>query len=440
MITARGIANSGLYLGILGIVISLTLSGAGWAERATLPPDIAVRARRISREVSAIRGLALREPLCVRVGSKNALSTVLRQRVRSEYGGEELLREGQLLGLLGLVENPDTYEEQVYALLESGMSGFYEPGERCLYLANWIAPDELTATLYHESAHALQDQHFDLQELLRHVSSESDRAQAVAAVTEGDATAVEIAATSERPWTSPIWPREIGSSVLAFFLEQGMQGPGRQLKAHLGRTFAFSYGDGLSLVQRRFWDGGWEEVDALLREPPISTEAVLHPESARASLVPVEVRLSRPPSLEGTCRLVHQDTLGELVLRSMLDRWLPTPLATSAVEGWGGDRALLFEGCTTPGQRTLVVATTWDEVAASERFANALEGALELRHGDPPEGRGSAQMFPNGNGLCSLLSRAGSTVVYLESTSCTTGQAVLAEIHGNLIGQGSNLL
>lgn len=421
------------------IVLLLTACGGvllaghvGEAEQGSRADALVSRVMSAALVVSRIRELPVREPLCVRPATPSMMRELIRDRVRREYSSEEIGAEGRMLGLLGLVDRPESYESQVLDALAGDVTGFYDPDGRCLFLTEDASFEDDVSTIYHEVAHALQDQTFDLRSLRRHVAGESDREAAIAAVTEGDATAVSIAATEDRPWTSLRWPREIRRG-----LPRGHRRPGDPLAAHLEHTLRFTYADGLALVQRRYRAGGWNAVNELLRSPPRSTEEVLRLGSDGADLTPDRVRVSRPGALESSCRLAHEDTLGRVVLESAMTRWATPEDARTATTGWGGDRALLYENCPVVGLRMLLVATVWRGVestgtASGGRFARGMARALERRHRGPARPTRNGVAVRSVDGRCSVVAHEGRVVIYLEGASCDAGEeiayAVLREL------------
>ena len=97
---------------------------------------------------------------------------------------------------------------------------------------------------------------------------------------------------------------------------------------------------------------------------------MLHPERFFAREAPRRVvpRFAPPAG----ARLLSEGTLGELLLRSLLE-----PGAESAAEGWGGDGWRLYGS----GARTLLLwRSEWDTPADAREFETALRARFD-RHG-----------------------------------------------------------
>jgi hypothetical protein len=126
-------------------------------------------------------------------------------------------------------------------------------------------------------------------------------------------------------------------------------------------------------------------INAAYLNPPTSSEQILHPEKY-LDVPKDDPRAVDLPDLtedlaEGW-RLVAQDVLGELVLLTHLDHFLPsTPDATEAASGWDGDLAALWQDAE--GREVLVVRSVWDSPEDATEFANAYASLIETRLTDP---------------------------------------------------------
>jgi hypothetical protein len=127
---------------------------------------------------------------------------------------------------------------------------------------------------------------------------------------------------------------------------------------------------------------GWKAVDQAYRQPPLSTEQILHPEKYLDQPDP-----PRDITLAGLkpgddWKELGQNVVGELQLGILLRNHQ----GRSAAAGWGGDRYALLEG--PEGRLGLVWRTTWDTEDDARQFAlqyarfqtSKLDGA-----GDEPE-------------------------------------------------------
>jgi hypothetical protein len=223
----------------------------------------------------------------------------------------------------------------------------------------------------HEYTHALTDQAFDLRKVAGTATDQSDRTYARSALIEGDAT---LAMT--------LWARN-NLSAQELLQAAGAADPASQavldsMPAILKDPLTFPYSSGLNLALGAYTaGGGYAGVDALYRNPPDSTEQVLHPDKLASREAPVQVAFPADLAtrLGSGWKVSLQDTFGELLLGIILkDAGAANPDAAAA--GWGGDRVALLEGPN--GQTAVVLDTAWDTEADATEFATAA-GSLQAK-------------------------------------------------------------
>ncbi len=172
-----------------------------------------------------------------------------------------------------------------------------------LFLKDRIERDRESLTC-HELVHALQDKHLDLDGLLAFVPGDSDRHAARLHLVEGDA--VE---TVRRIW---IPEREMPDVVPT---PEAFEPP-----PYLTRMLQSPYDAGPAFVRTLLDAGGNSARNAAFKNPPVSTEQVLHPEKYLAGEKPLTVLLPLLPRAGAVWE--HIDTFGQLALRNALKIWM----------------------------------------------------------------------------------------------------------------------
>ena len=329
----------------------------------------------IRRQTAQVRGLEPRGDVPFEIVDRDAFRRRLSAAYEDREGIRELLIGQKFLVALGLLSVDFDLRSAVPDALGDGVAGFYSRREKKMFLVS-SAP-KLTGddkiTVAHEFTHALQDQHFDLTALtVATPEDDSDRYTALRAVIEGDATLTML-----------VWGREFLSpeEKAALLGRDRSEAEARRarLPLVLRESFSFPYLEGGRFASSLYRDGGFEAVNGAFREPPRSTEQVIHPEKYLAREAPRSV--SMPPLAEGlgaTWRMLRTDVMGELDLRALIGQFAPGA-ADDAAAGWGGDRYAMLEDAD--GRLIIVLNTLWDTEADAAEFYNAYAPTVATRFG-----------------------------------------------------------
>lgn len=283
------------------------------------------------------------------------------------------IRRRLLVGI-GLLP-PESLSVQPSASPIKAEAALYDPRVRTLAVASdgsaLAARGKLA--IAHESAHALQDQRFPLDVMKLWGPDADDQTLAWRALVEGDATLMMV--LWGRQFLSPeeklsLARRELGDTAPA----SAASPPSDQ------EELRFPYEEGYQFVRALHGRGGFAAVDQAFGRPPTSTEQVMHPEKYLEGEAPRAVPPFRPlDALVADWRVVGTDTLGELTLRSLIDRFSSQAQGTAAAAGWGGDRYTVLEDET--GRLVILVDTVWDAEADAAEFFNAFVPTVDRRFG-----------------------------------------------------------
>ena len=310
----------------------------------------------------------------------------------------ELAARVRLWAQLGLVPAGAGPDKVVGSSLDAAATASYDPLARRLFVPDWIPLADQRPALAHALAHALDDQRFGLRDFLgidlegrHHLDGDVERARL--ALVEGDAALTALELDDARGALT-------GAHALPALANGIAEAPAPRGAPAWARVLSsFAHADGLAFVARVRGRQPWSGVDALWKDPPRSSEQILHPERYDAREAPVVLARPKARALEGF-REAASDVLGELGVRT----WLalvgtPDVIAERAAAGWGGDRATLFEtggadgggsfpapdagappssdGGAPTGRRTFALwSTVWDDPTDAEDFARAAGPAL----------------------------------------------------------------
>jgi hypothetical protein len=330
--------------------------------------------------VTRVRELRAKERVQGTVIQRDALLERLQGDVAADLRPELVLGTTELLFGLNMVPGSFDFLRDVTGLYTSQLAGFYDPDEKRMYLLADLGKEAERSTLWHELVHALQDQHYDLKQMVDWSPDATDRISAIQCLAEGDATSAMMDAI--------LAPQ----GLVATELPDGVLGPDallvegsaslKDVPPILKRSIMAPYNDGLAFVHHLRRKGGWASVDAAWQKPPQSTEQILHPEKYLVGEAPELVPLPPPPVPGAT--LAYRDVLGEQTFRLIFQDWMPLRTAIESASDWAGDRAAVY---TWDTKRAVALRLRFDNPAAAERAAHAfVRGALgpEFEKGASP--------------------------------------------------------
>jgi hypothetical protein len=297
---------------------------------------------------------------------------------------EYIAANERLYHALGLLDADQSLRELFLKLLESQVAGFYRPEEKTLYVVSrsGTVNGADKVTFAHENDHPLQDANFKVFDDFESLRDQSDEALARAAIYEGDATLLMSL------WMlGHLTPDEI-QEVLAAGSDPEAAAILAETPAILSRSLLFPYEAGIAFLQPKQLGGGWDAVNDVFDNLPVSTEQILHPEKYDANEAPIAVTM--PSDLAGGMgdgwSVALEDTWGEFQTGVWLgESGVEAAAATDAAAGWGGDRLALLQG---PDDRwALAMQFAWDSGADADAFEAAAGTAIK-------EAGGPAQVVP----------------------------------------------
>ncbi len=393
-------------------------------QKVAAPPASALLAAAddLLRQVSALRGLRAKTPVARGVLSRAEIGERLKVRLAEEYTPAEIDAEARVLRRLGLLPIGVDYGRLMLDLLMEQVAGFYDPGARKLYIADWLPLEMQRPALAHELQHALQDQHFDLKGFTKPLKGEGDRQLARAALVEGDATALML----EQQAQAMRIPAEQLPDLVTQMGEQMLKGMGTdatplfdKAPAVLRETMIFPYFGGLRFVMSLRRGKPWKRIDEVFRSPPESTEQVLHPDRYLSNDAPVKINAAPLTSLAPKKEL-RRDVLGELTLRLLFRSRLPEPEADRAAEGWGGDRLIAYADGPASTLPTVIDLSIWDTETDATEAAAAFRALFEKLTGTP----GTAGRYVDPNGEVWRVEQRGREVLCLFGAPAADGPVV----------------
>ena len=341
--------------------------------------------QRVAAVVARVRGLRQLRPLDVSLVDRDFVRRFVRETILRDYGEAHVEAYVATLARLGMLPTGYDWIEAIQELLGEQGAGFFDPRSKKLYLREDMPAGEII--LAHEVGHAIQDQHFDLHRMQGDPRENEDRSFAIGAVIEGDATLVMVDYMRK---TLSVWKalKLVGNLIKIMSMDQQKL---EQAPLYIRESLISPYISGLGFVQYLRQRGGKGLVNRAFREPPVSSEQILHPRKYLLGELPVKVTLpDLLPVLGAGWKMLHENTLGEFGVSALLRGSLASRLdAGAASAGWGGDRLRSYRH--TDGRMVLVWRMAWDTPKDSREARAALAQYLGARPGflPAPRGRGA---------------------------------------------------
>ena len=393
-----------------------------------LPEEIRLQMDTIQAQVSQLRGLEQKES----VPRFLLTADELRERVETDffkdYSLEEAADDVQVLAAFGLL-NPDFDLYGFYRELYSEqVAGYYDPETKEMYVVKGTGFKGTERMTYaHEFTHALQDQVYDLREGL-HFNDEdceenAEYCAAVSALIEGDAV------ITEETWLVRYGTKQDRQQIQDFY--GSYQSPVfDSAPQYMQEDFLFPYTQGYEFVSTIYDESGFAGIDHAFRNPPVSTEQILHPEKYPGD-VPDSVTLPEVRAVLGDgWRELDEGVLGEwytyLVLSAGNDPEirLEASEARDAAAGWEGDRYIALQNETT-GEMLVLHKALWEDGKEAREYSEAFQRYAEKRWGERQSGYEETWFKWQANEVVSILVQQDRETIWLLAPNQQVADQVL---------------
>jgi len=297
--------------------------------------------------------------------TKEGLKGFLESRMQEIVKPEEIRAEELALKKLGLVPESFDLKKMTVDLLTEQAAAFYDYQKKKLFILDTNASITQKPVLVHELAHALADVHVNLEKYILKGKSD-DAALARQSVMEGQATWLMSEHLMARMGTSLRKAPEMAEAMNRMTGASGGMFPVFDSSPlYLRESLMFPYTKGFLFQQAvivKMDKAGFMEV---FRNPPQSTQQIIHPEKYFAKVQPVKVPLPKV-DLKGYEDLV-EGTLGEFD-HDVLFRQYGGEAEAKWAQKWRGGQFRVYEH-KKDKSTVLLYASEWTDVeAAKEAF------------------------------------------------------------------------
>jgi hypothetical protein len=378
----------------------------------------------LKKMIAVLGKLPFKQDIPIRYMSKTRLQENIAARFDADYPEKLSEKEGEFIRLMGFVDRKvDVRRLRKRILLNNAGVWYNSKTKELLALYEYQDIDFIHAmVLAHGLRHSIQDQYFDLSALAGGHSDFDDRKLGVLAAIKGDATFLMLQSSDMNADILLSSPE--GKSLFSY---APIIKPSLLYRQPLVLKYQLlmPYVEGLRFVNAVFKKKKWKGVNEILRDPPESTEQILHPDKYFKREKPVKVTISYKP--EGY-ELFHSGVIGEYYLKVLLKPQNSLFLADYA-NGWGGDTFHIYKKPKNEQDSSnsyfLVWESVWDrdkKVNYCSRFHTDFKRFIEKRfHVNFKKGKVKGVNFIAGQSQSGegyfFLTRLGYKIFYARSNN-----------------------
>lgn len=364
----------------------------------------------IQKEIVEIRGLKFKHSVQVENQSLEDFGKYLDTLIEKQMPERRVKYYGKIVKKLGLYRGPEIKDFKTLAkmVMQSQAAAYYDPVSEKFYVVMQKLPEKMLGSVYaHELYHGLQDQYFDLDKyLLSQVGSKlnDDELLARQSVIEGEATYIMTLWSMKKLFgtipDSSILQMTINMQVQ---MNTGMiiemlkssalpQLPEGDIKKALKtmddippfliEIMVGAYLKGMGFIYE-IQKQGWEKVQELYTNPPVSTEQILHPEKWTIGEKPYELEWPSFKNEEffSAWEILDVNTIGEIQWRIIFAEYEKEQTGKKAAAGWNGDIYAVLKK-KDRNELLLLIYTSWDSKADAQEFAAAYQNLLKVKYPD----------------------------------------------------------
>lgn len=369
--------------------------------------DLEGNVEKIFNDVQVLRKLKAKNQVTVGIKDTQELNSFLGKMFKEEYTDNDIRIDYLTLLHFGLIKKETNLKKTFLDLYSEQIAGFYDNNSKELYVIDnpKISEIESQIVISHELIHALQDQYFNLTDLISGDKNKNqDSTLAKMSLVEGEAMlgSVEYMTKSltgngmeSLKALSGLFKNPVSGSLTDDVLKQT---PG-----FLVEQMMFPYTSGMKFASSLKEYYGWEDFYKVYNSPPVSTEQIIHPEKYIAGEKPVQIKIDENILKDKNYKFLKKDTFGEFFLYNYFLEYLDENESEKASYGWGGDNSLLF--ADKNNNSIIVYKSVWDTNLDAREFFNSYKKSLNVRFAN------NLKNIQNNNSL--FLAKTDKGLVYI---------------------------
>jgi hypothetical protein len=340
--------------------------------------DFAVAADEVLAQMSQITGLSMTSPVKKSLRSRDEIRAHIIQEMKEDKDAAERLAGAKSAIAFGLLPKDFDLDSFMIDLLTEQIAGLYDPKAHEFYVADWIPIDDQRMVMAHELTHALEDQHFQIENWVKAARPNDDGELARESVLEGSAMVAMVEYLLQGTGRSL---KDLPDIDPAMLIGDMADTPTlKKAPPFLKDALIFPYLEGMTFSAAILKPAGWQGLAGIFAKPPASTQQIMHPALYTSGKVAAPVSLpSMEKALGADWTKLEENALGEFGWKEVLKQFLDEPRAKALSAAWDGDRYSVYE----QKESKRLVLITRERLASEElaaRFFGQYSEALEKKH------------------------------------------------------------
>ena len=354
--------------------VSLWLLGA---HRKPSGDPVFLQIDSVVKTLSDITGLSEEHPVPYGRITKRQLRQFLTKRIKKTLRPEEIRVDELALKMFGLVPMDFDLRKSTIDLLTEQAAAFYDYDAKKLFLLNDSSFESETTTLAHELAHALADQHFNLDQFMDDSPANDDENLAHTAVVEGEASWLMLAYDLKQAGQAPVPTEKMLQSVVDSSDASMADYPvlkGSPL--YIQQSLLFPYTQGTVFFDAVYKKMGKPAFAAVFTNAPADSAQILHPERYFAHRTGTKPPLPRISSRDA--KQLTEGSVGEFDHQMLLRQYMGEAKAEQlAPHARGGQFQIQAVG--KEHKPVLAYVSQWDSEAEAADFFDSYRKILHSK-------------------------------------------------------------
>jgi hypothetical protein len=353
----------------------------------------------IVKTLSSITGLEEEHPVPYGRMTQPQLRKFLAHRIKTTLKPKEIYADELTLKLFGMVPADFDLKGSTVDLLTEQAAAFYDYEEKRLFLLNVASFTSEETTLAHELAHALADQHFNLEKFVEDNDNEDDENLAHTAVVEGQASWVMLAFQLRQQGSKGAPSAALLGSIEEVPDSATAEYPVlQQSPLYIQQSLLFPYSEGTKFFDAVYRKMGKAAFKQVFTDPPEDTAQILHPALYFAHVKPTEPEVPNP-DFHGGAKTITEGSLGEFDQHVILWRFTGKPNAMALSPHVRGSQFRIVQTSKHRKKSSILeYVSEWDSEGSAAKYFAAYKTVLRKKWKDCDATRDSAKLFAGTGG------------------------------------------